>query len=55
MGPIARVKIKSTVERKVKTTAKKGIFLVRKWINNAFNSKFCEVPHASSKKSLLFV
>ena len=28
MGPIARVKIKSTLERKVKTRAKKGIFLV---------------------------
>ena len=38
MGPIARVKIKSTLERKVKTGAKKGFFLVRKWINNTFNS-----------------
>ena len=38
MGPVARVKIKSTLERKVKTRAKKGIFMVRKWINNTFNS-----------------
>ena len=38
MGPVARVKIKSTLERKVKTRAKKGIFLVCKWINNTFNS-----------------
>ena len=37
MGQIARVKIKSTMERKVKTKAKKGIFLVLKWINNTFD------------------
>ena len=29
MGRIVRVQIESTLERKVKTTASKGIFLVR--------------------------
>ena len=38
MVPVARVKIKPTLERKVKNKGKKGIFLVRKWINNTFNS-----------------
>ena len=37
-GRIARVQIKSSLERKVKTRASKGIFLVRKWINNTFKS-----------------
>ena len=31
---IERVQFNSTLERKVKTRALKGIFLVRKWINN---------------------
>ena len=35
---IARVQFKSTVERKVKTRALKGTFLVREWINNTFKS-----------------
>ena len=33
-GRIARVQFNSTLGRKVKTRALKGIFLVRKWINN---------------------
>ena len=32
LGRIARVQFNSTVERKVKTRALTGIFLVRKWI-----------------------
>ena len=35
---IARVQFNSTLERKVKTRALKGIFLVRKWINNTLKS-----------------
>ena len=30
--------VNSTLERKVKTRALKGIFLVRKWINNTLKS-----------------
>ena len=37
-GSKARVQFNSTLERKVKTRALKGIFLVRKWINNTFKS-----------------
>ena len=37
-GRIARVQFNSTLERKVKTRALKGIFLVRKWINNTLKS-----------------
>ena len=37
-GGIVRVKIKSTLERKVETRAFKGTFLVRRWINNTFRS-----------------
>ena len=37
-GRIERVQIKSTLERKVETRAFKGIFLVRRWINNTFRS-----------------
>ena len=33
-----RVRFNSTLERKVKTRALKGIFLVRKWINNTLKS-----------------
>ena len=36
MGQIAQVQIKSTLERKVKTRALRGIFVVHKWINNTF-------------------
>ena len=53
-GPIARVKIKSTLERKVKTGAKKGIFLVRKWINNTFNSNSVRY-HMHHRKNLSFL
>ena len=35
---IARVQFNSTLERKVKTRALKGIFLVRKWTNNTLKS-----------------
>ena len=35
---IARVQFNSTLERKVKTRALKGIFLVRMWINNTLKS-----------------
>ena len=38
MCRIARVQFNSTLERKVKTRALKGIFLVRKWINNTLKS-----------------
>ena len=53
-GRIARVQFNSTLERKVKTGALKGIFLVCKWINNTMKSNSA-IPHASSEKSLLFV
>ena len=38
MGRKARVQFNSTLEREVKTRALKGIFLVRKWINNTLKS-----------------
>ena len=38
MGQIVRVQIESRLERKVKTRAFKGIFLVRRWINDTFKS-----------------
>ena len=53
-GRIARVQFNSTLERKVKTGALKGIFLVCNWRNNTMKSNSA-IPHASSKKSLLFV
>ena len=53
MGSIARVKIKSTLECKVKTRAKKGIFLVRKWMNNTFNSNSVRYPCINEKISPL--
>ena len=36
---IARVQFNSTLERKIKTGALKGIFLVCKWINNMHHRK----------------
>ena len=53
---IARVQFNSTLERKVKTRALKGIFLVHKWINNTLksNSVRYHMPD-HRKKSLLFV
>ena len=46
-GRKARVQFNSTLERKVKTRALKGIFLVRKWINNTLksNSVWCHMHH----------
>ena len=38
MCRIACVQFNSALERKVKTRALKGIFLVCKWINNALKS-----------------
>ena len=55
MVPVARVKIKPTLERKVKNKGKKGIFLVRKWISNTFNSNSVQYQMHYRKKSLLFV
>ena len=37
-GRIARVQLISTLERKVKTRALKGIFLVRKWLKKTLKS-----------------
>ena len=54
MGPTALTKIKSTLERKVKTRAKKGIFLVCKWINNTFNSNSVQY-HMHHRKNLSFL
>ena len=54
MGPISLVKIKSTLERKVKTRARKGIFLVRRWINNTFNSNSVRY-HMRHPKNLSFL
>ena len=39
-GRIARVQFNSTLECKVKRRALKGIFLVRKWINNSWKSNY---------------
>ena len=53
-GRIARVQFNSTLERKVKTGALKGIFLVCKWINNTIKSN--SVPyHVHHRKSLSFL
>ena len=54
MVPVARVKIKPTLERKVKNKGKKGIFLVRKWINNTFNSNSVRY-HMHHRKNLSFL
>ena len=37
-GRIARVRFNSTLERRIPARALKGIFLVRKWINNTLQS-----------------
>ena len=50
-GRIARVQFKSTLERKVKTRTLKGVFLVRKWINNTFKSNSVRY-HLHHQKSL---
>ena len=54
MGSIARLKIKSTLECKIKNKGKKGIFLVRKWINNTFNSNSVRY-HMHHLKNLSFL
>ena len=54
-GRIACVQFKSTLEGKIKTRALKGIFLVRKWINNTFKSNSVRYHMHHQKKSLLFV
>ena len=51
---IARVQFNSTLERKVKTKALKGIFLVHQWIKNTLksNSVRCHMHH---RKNLSFL
>ena len=51
---IERVWIKSILERKVKTRALKGIFLIRKWINNTFKSNSVRY-HMHHRKNLSFL
>ena len=51
---IARVQFNSTLERKVKTRALKGIFLVRKWINNTLKSNSVRY-HMHHWKNLSFL
>ena len=53
-GRKARVQFNSTLERKVKKRALKGIFLVCKWINNTLksNSVWCHMHH---RKNLSFL
>ena len=52
MGSIARVKIKSSLERKVKQGQKRH-FLVRKWTNNTVNSNSVRHHMHHLKKSPL--
>ena len=51
---IARVQFNSTLERKVKTRALKGIFLVRKWINNTLKANSVRY-HMHHWKNLFFL
>ena len=53
-GRIARVQFNYILERRVKTRALKGIFLVCKWINNTLksNSVRCHMHH---RKNLSFL
>ena len=53
-GRIARVQFNSTLERKVKTRALKGIVLLRKWINNALKSNSVWY-HLHHRKTLSFL
>ena len=53
-GRIARVQFNFTLERKVKTVALKGIFLVSKWINNTINSNSVRY-HMHHRKNLSFM
>ena len=52
---IARVQFNFTFDRKVKTRALKGIFLVRKWIKNALKSNSVRYHMHHWKKAFLFV
>ena len=52
--PIARVQFNSTLERKVKTRALKGNFLVLKWINNTLKSNSVWY-HMHHRKNLSFL
>ena len=51
---IVRVQFNSTLERKVKTRALKGIFMVRKWINNTLKSNSVRY-HMHHWKNLSFL
>ena len=53
-GRIVCVQFNSTLEHKVKTRALKGIFLVRKWINNTWKSN-CVWYHMHHCKKLSFL
>ena len=53
MGRKPRVQFNSTLERKVKTRVLKGIFLVRKWINNKLKSNSVRY-HLYHRKNLSF-
>ena len=53
-GRIARVQFNSTLERKIKTGALKGIFLVCKWINNTIKSNSLRY-HMHHRKNLSFL
>ena len=53
-GRIARVQFNSTLERKEKTRALQGIFLVRKWINNTLKSNSVRY-HMHHWKNLSFL
>ena len=53
-GRIARVQFNSTFQRKVKPRALKGIFLVRKWINNSLKSNSVR-SHMHHRKNLSFL
>ena len=53
-GWIVCVQFNSTLERKVKTRALKGIFLVHKWINNTLKSNFTQY-HMHHRKNLSFL
>ena len=53
-GRKARVQFNSTLERKIKTGALKGIFLVCKWINNTTKSNSVRY-HMHHRKNLSFL
>ena len=53
-GRIVRVQFNSTLQRKIKTGALKGIFLVCKWINNTIKSNSVRY-HMHHRKNLSFL